>query len=64
MGKRRNYSPKSKARSARAAVEDNATIADSSQPLDVHRSRIIQWERTALDRLPTERQLKVAAPCR
>ncbi|MGN8200358.1 hypothetical protein ACS8Y6_16885 [Salinisphaera sp. RV14] len=42
MGKRRNYSPKSRGRAARAAIEDNATIAALAQPFAVHWNRITQ----------------------
>lgn len=52
MSKRRNYSPKFKARVARAAVEGNATIAELSQRFEVHPNLITQWKRKALDHLP------------
>tara|TARA_B100002049_G_C16045070_1_gene360746 strand:- start:962 stop:1243 length:282 start_codon:yes stop_codon:yes gene_type:complete len=52
MSKRRNYSPKFKARVARAAIEGNATTAELAQRFEVHPNLITQWKRKALDHLP------------
>lgn len=52
MSKRRNYSPKFKARVARAAIEGNATISELAQRFEVHPNLITQWKRRALDHRP------------
>lgn len=52
MRKRRNYAPAFKAKVPRAAIAEDATIAELAQRFEVHPNLITQWRRKALEVLP------------
>lgn len=47
--KRRNHSPKLKAKVALAAIRGDKTVAELASEYDVHANQIVQWKKQLLD---------------